>query len=161
VSAVAKILTRRVSTVRRPARLERTQSCRSNWRETCWRVDHCRAGARGQRCLGYLAELKLWTTPKFLKCERYSATAVPVHPVWSLAIARSETSWHRPLSQAVVFGRTHPYQSRSLPSDVDALRRNDYAGGINKPSSTSCAGRLHRAFGCAHALTAEQSCSTR
>jgi hypothetical protein len=73
--------------VRRPARLERTQSCRSNWRETCWRVDHCRAGARGQRCLGYLAELKLWTTPKFLKCERYSATAVPVHPVWSLAIA--------------------------------------------------------------------------
>jgi hypothetical protein len=48
-------------------------------------------------------------------------------------------------------GRTHPYQSRALPSDLDALRRNDYAGGINRPSSTSCAARLHRAFGCAHA----------
>jgi hypothetical protein len=160
VSAVAKILTRRVSTVRRPARLERTQSCRSNWRETCWRVDHCRAGARGQRCLGYLAELKLWTTPKFLKCERYSATAVPVRPVWSLAIAGARLPGIDLFLRPCV-GRTHPYQSRSLPSDVDALRRNDYAGGINKPSSTSCAGRLHRAFGCAHALTAEQSCSTR
>ena len=58
-------------------------------------------------------------------------------------------------------GRTHPYQSRALPSDLDAPRRNDYAGGINRPSSTSCAARLHRAFGCAHAPTAEQSCSSR
>jgi hypothetical protein len=67
----------------------------------------------------------------------------------------------RLLYVAMTRAKTHPYQSRSLPSDLDALRRNDYAGGINRPPSTSCAGRFHRAFGCAHALTAEQSCSTR
>src|ERR1700730_18254375 len=55
---------------------------------------------------------------KVFECERYSATAVPVHPVLVPCNRGSETSCHRPLSQAVVLGeriltRVGRYQATS------------------------------------------------